>query len=51
MSRVRRKKGPKTYLWILRKSDLNSEILKPRQVGDVKKARQIGGVKKQLSNC
>ena len=42
MSRVRRKKGPKTYLWILRKSDLNSEILKPRQ---------IGGVKKQLSSC
>ena len=36
MSRVRRKEGPKTYLWILRKSYLNSKILKPRQIGGVK---------------
>ena len=35
MSRVRRKEGPKTYSWIPRKSYLNSEILKPRQVGGV----------------
>ena len=36
MSRVRRKEGPKTYSLIPRKSDLNSEILKPRQIGGVK---------------
>ena len=30
MSRVRRKEGPKTYSWILRKLYLNFEILKPR---------------------
>ena len=35
MSRVRRKEGPKTYSRISRKSDLNSEILKPRQIGNV----------------
>ena len=35
MSRVRRKEGPKTYLQIPRKSDLNSEILKSRQIGGV----------------
>ena len=29
MSKVMRKEGPKTYSWIPRKSDLNSEILKP----------------------
>ena len=37
MSRVRRKEGPKTYLRIPRKSELNYEILKPRQIGNVKK--------------
>ena len=37
MSRVRRKKGPKTYSLIPRKLDLNSEILKPRQIGGVEK--------------
>ena len=42
MSRVRRKKGPKTYSWIPRKSYLNSEILKPRQ---------IGGVEQLLRSC
>ena len=42
MSRVRRKEGPKTYSWIPRKSDLNSKILKPQQ---------IGGVEKLSSNC
>ena len=42
MSRVRRKKGPKTYSQISRKSDLNYEILKPRQ---------IGGVEKLSSSC
>ena len=30
MSRIRKKEGPKTYSWIPRKLDLNSEILKPR---------------------
>ena len=35
MSRIRRKEGPKTYSRIPRKSYLNSEILKPRQIGDV----------------
>ena len=35
MSRVRKKEGPKTYSRILRKSYLNSEILKPRQIGGV----------------
>ena len=35
MSRVRRKEGPKTYSRILRKSYLNFEILKPRQIGGV----------------
>ena len=37
MSRVRRKEGPKTYSRISRKSDLNSEILKPQQIGGVEK--------------
>ena len=35
MSRVRRKEGPKTYSRIPRKSDLNFEILKPRQIRGV----------------
>ena len=35
MSRVRRKEGPKTYSWIPRKLDLNSKILKSRQIGGV----------------
>ena len=35
MSRVRRKEGPKIYLQIPRKSYLNFEILKSRQIGDV----------------
>ena len=35
MSRVRRKEGPKTYSRIPRKSDLNFEILEPRQIGGV----------------
>ena len=34
-SRGRRKESPKTYLRIRRKSYLNSEILKPRQIGGV----------------
>ena len=42
MSRVRRKEGPKTYSRILRKSDLNFEILK---------SRQIGGVENLLTSC
>ena len=37
MSRVRRKEGPKTDSRIPRKSELNSKILKPRQIGDVEK--------------
>ena len=35
ISRVRRKEGPKTDSRIPRKSELNSEILKPRQIGGV----------------
>ena len=35
MSRVRRKEGSKTYSQIPRKSYLNSEILKPWQIGGV----------------
>ena len=35
MSRVRRKERPKTYSRIPRKSYLNSEFLKPRQIGGV----------------
>ena len=42
MSRIRRKEGPKTYSRIPRKLYLNSEILKPRQ---------IGGVEKLSSSC
>ena len=42
MSRIRRKEGPKTYSRNLRKSDLNFEILK---------SRQIGGVEKLLTSC
>ena len=37
MSSVRRKESPKTYSRIPRKLDLNSEILKPRQIGGVEK--------------
>ena len=42
MSRVRRKESPKTYSRIPRKSYLNSEILK---------SRQIGGVEQLSSSC
>ena len=42
MSRVRRKEDPKTYSRIPRKSYLNFEILKPRQ---------IGGVEQLSSSC
>ena len=37
MSRDRKKEGPKTDSRILRKSELNSEILKPQQIGGVEK--------------
>ena len=37
MSRVRRKEVSKTDSWIPRKSELNSEIFKPRQIGGVEK--------------
>ena len=37
MSRVRRREGPKTDSRIPRKSELKSEIVKPRQIGGVKK--------------
>ena len=37
MSRVKRKEGPKTDSQIPRKSELDSEILKPRQIGGVEK--------------
>ena len=47
MSRVRRKEGPKIDSWIPRKSELNFEILKPRQIGGVEKlSTRIGGVEK-----
>ena len=42
MFRVRRKEGPKTYSPIPRKSELNFEILKPRQ---------IRGVEMLLTRC
>ena len=42
ISRIKRKKGPKTYSRIPRKSDLNSKILE---------SRQIGGVEKLSSSC
>ena len=42
MSRVRRKEGLKMYSWIPWKLDLNSKILKPRQ---------IGGVEQLLRRC
>ena len=41
MSRVRRKEGPKTYSQIPRILDLNSEILKPRQIGGVKQLSSL----------
>ena len=37
MFKVRRKEGPKTDSRIPRKSELDSEIFKPRQIGDVEK--------------
>ena len=37
MSSVKRKENPKTDSRIPRKSELNSKILKPRQIGDVEK--------------
>ena len=37
MSRDRKKEGPKTDSRIPRKSELNSEILKPRQIEGVEK--------------
>ena len=37
MSKVRRKEGPKTDSRIPRKSELNSKILKPRQIGGIEK--------------
>ena len=42
MSKVRKKEGPKTDSQIPRKSELNSKILKPRQ---------IGGIEKLLRSC
>ena len=42
MSRVRRKEGLKIDSWISRKSELNSEILKPRQIGGVEKLSTSG---------
>ena len=37
MSRARRKEGPKIDSRIPRKSELDSEILKPREIGGVEK--------------
>ena len=50
MSRVRRKEGPKTYSWIPRKSYLNSEILKPWQIGGVEKLSTSYRVLKNLQS-
>ena len=49
MSRVRRKEGPKTDSRIPRKSELNFEILKPRQIGDIKKLILKRGFLKYLN--
>ena len=35
MSSVRNKESPKTHLRISRKSDQNTEFIKPRQIGGV----------------
>ena len=48
MSRVRRKESPKTYSWIPRKSYLNSENLKPRQIEGVEQLSSTPNVE-QLS--
>ena len=49
MSRVRRKEGPKTYSRIPRKSYLNSESLKPRQIGGVEQLSSFNEF--ALSTC
>ena len=43
MSRVRRKKSPKTHSWIPRKSYHNSEFLKPWQIGGVEQVSSTLG--------
>ena len=51
MSRVRRKKGPKTYSRIPIKSYLNYEILKPRQIGGVDKLSTSCQALMNLHSC
>ena len=51
MSRVRRKEGPRTYLRIPRKSYLNSEILKPRQIGGVEQLSSSCRALMNLHSC
>ena len=51
MFRVRRKEGPKTDSRIPRKSELNSEILKPRQIGGVKKLSTSCRALMNLHSC
>ena len=49
MSRVRKKEDPKIYSWIPRKSYLNTEILKPRQIGGVEQLSSFSEI--ALSAC
>ena len=49
MSRVSRKEGSKTYSRIPRKLDLNSEILKPRQIRGVEQLSRFNEF--ALSTC
>ena len=51
MSRVMRKEGPKTNSLIPRKSELNSKILKPRQIGGVKKLSTSCQALMNLHSC
>ena len=51
ISRVRRKEGPKTDSRIPRKSKLNSEILKPRQIGGVEKLSTSYQALMNLHSC
>ena len=51
MSRVMRRKGPKTNSLIPRKSELNSKILKPRQIGGVKKLSTSCQALMNLHSC
>ena len=51
MSKIRRKEGPKTDSLIPRKSELNSKILKPRQIGGVEKLSTYCWALMNLHSC